>query len=193
MTTVRGRRRSRIPSGLLSTGLAVAALAIACATPEAPSPSPDPPRILMVGVGEQVQSGPPTEELKMLMFRAEQMAEVNGADLGYPWYDEATGEIVLSAVTQKGSDLIHAAGLAAPHRIRVVAHGMAELERIKDEVTTLRSLGVPGAELVYQTVPDWRDNRVMIVISAPSQPLLDALAARYPPDALAIQVDPAGP
>jgi hypothetical protein len=193
MTTRSGRRRWQTPSGLLSTGLAVAAIAVACATPEEPSPSPDPPRILMVAVGERVQSGPPTEQLKMLMFGAQQMAEANGADLGYPWYDEGTGEFVLSAVTQKGSDLIHAAGLAAPHRIRVVAHGMAELERIQDEVTTLRSQGVPGAELIYATVPDWRDNRVMIVISAPSQPLLDALAARYPPDALAIQVDPAGP
>jgi hypothetical protein len=95
-------------------------------------------------------------------------------------------------VTPKGQELIDAAGITAPHRIRSVAHGSAELERIKHDATFLLAQGVPGAELIYSTVPDWRDNRTMIVISAPSQPLLDALIARYPADALAVQVNPTG-
>jgi hypothetical protein len=36
---------------------------------------------------------------------------------------------------------------------------------------------VAGADLIYMTAPDHRDNRTLIVISAMSQPLLEYLAA----------------
>jgi hypothetical protein len=98
----------------------------------------------------------------------------------------------LSAVTPHGRDLIAGAAITAPYRIRSVAHGATELRRIQDDATFLHEQRVPGSELIYATVPDWRDNRAMIVISAPSQPLLDALIARYPADALAVQVKPIG-
>ncbi|MEA2547760.1 MAG: hypothetical protein QOE42_358, partial [Chloroflexota bacterium] len=120
------------------------------------------------------------------------LAENNGDDLGYPWFDGTTGEIVLSVVTPRGRELVDAEGITAQYRIRSVAHGAGMLQHIQDDATILRTQGVPGAELIYQTVPDWRDNRAMIVISGPSQPLLDALTARYPADALAVQVNPAG-
>ena len=59
-------------------------------------------------------------------------------------------------------------------------------------MTFLHSRGVPDSELIYATIPDHRDNRALIVISAMSPSLLGYLAAHYPPDALAVQVDPAG-
>jgi len=40
------------------------------------------------------------------------------------------------------------------------------------------------------TVPDYRDNRALIAMSALSRPLLEYLAEHYPPDALAVQADP---
>ena len=40
------------------------------------------------------------------------------------------------------------------------------------------------------TIPDYRDNRALIVISEMSRPLLDYLAEHYPADAIAVQVDP---
>ena len=177
---------------LAFTACAVAALAAACTASPTPSPSGDPSGILFVEPGENVQAAPPTEELKVLLSEAQVLAENHGDDLGYPWYDAATGTLVLSAVTLNGRTLIDGAGITAPYRIRTVAHGAAELRRIQDDATFLRAQGVPGAELIYSTVPDWRDNRAMIVISATSQPLLDALTARYPPDALAVQVKPIG-
>ena len=164
----------------------------ACTPSPTPSASVGPPGILFVEPGENVQAGPPTEQLKVLVSQAMVLAENNGNDLGYPWFDATTGEIVLSVVTPRGRELIDAAGITAPYRIRSVAHGAGMLQHIQDDATFLRTQGVPGAELIYQTVPDWRDNRAMIVISGPSQPLLDALAARYPADALAVQVNPAG-
>ena len=42
------------------------------------------------------------------------------------------------------------------------------------------------------TIPDYRDNRSIIVISAMSRPLLDYLAAHYPVDALAVEVGACG-
>jgi hypothetical protein len=178
--------------GGLARLAAIAVLAAACAASPAPAASVVRTGILFVEVGEKVQAGPPTEELKVLMSNALMLAEGHGDDLGYPWFDSTTGEIVLSAVTPRGRELIREAAIPAPFRVRSVAHGVAELRRIQDDATTLRGQGVPGAELLYATVPDWRDNRALLVISGSSQPLLDALVARYPADALAIQVDPAG-
>jgi hypothetical protein len=178
--------------GRVAAVCSLALVAAACTASPGPSASVGPPGILLVEPGEKVQAGPSTEELKVVMSNALVLAENNGADLGYPWFDVTTGELVLSAVTPRGRDLIAAAGITARYRVRVVAHGAGVLQRIQDDATFLRTQGVPGAELIYQTVPDWRDNRAMIVISASSQPLLDALTARYPADALAVQVNPAG-
>lgn len=169
-----------------------ALVAAACTASPTPSASVGAPGILFIEPGEKVQVGPPTEKLKVVMSNAQVLAENHGDDLGYPWFDATTGELVLSVVTPRGRDLIDAARITAPFRIRVVAHGAGVLRRIQDDATFLSAQGVPGAELIYSTVPDWRDNRAMIVISAASQPLLDALIARYPPDALAVQVNPAG-
>jgi hypothetical protein len=174
---------------MLLTALSV----VACAgTPASPPVNLDATGILFVSVGEPIQARPPNEAFAVAFSRALELAEANGDDLGYPWIDPSTGQLVLSAVTPRGRQLIEAASIALPHRIRDVLHGAGELRRIQDDVTFLRSRGVPGAELIYATVPDHRDNRALIVISAMSPPLLDALAALYPVDALAVRVNPAG-
>jgi hypothetical protein len=173
--------------------LAIAAfLVVACSDSTPPSASVGPAGILLLQPDERVQIGPPTEQGKQLMSDLLVLAQSHGDDLGYPAYDAATGEIVVSVVTPRGRDLITGAQITSPYRVRSVAHGVALLERIKDDATLLRGQGVPGAELIYETFPDYRDNRATIVISAPSQPLLDALAARYPADAIAVQVTPIG-
>ena len=165
----------------------------ACDSPAAvPSQNFDATGILLVGVGEEVQARPPNEAMGTAFSSALMFAEANGKDVGYPWIDPSTGELVLSAATPRGRDLLSAQQTATPHRIRDVAHGATELREIQDAATFLRSQGVPGADLIYMTGPDQRDNRALIVISAMSRPLLEALVARFPPDALAIQVAPLG-
>jgi hypothetical protein len=98
-------------------------------------------------------------------------------------------------VTAEGRALADdaAATIAYPSRIRDVAHSYAELEQIRDDVTYLRAEGVVDAELIYIVIPDHRDNRTMIVISEMSRPLLEELARRFDPDAIAVQVDPNQP
>ena len=152
----------------------------------------DPNGILLVNVGDEVQTAPPTEAGKIAFSDALAMAEASGEDLGYPWFDQATGELVLSAVNDRGHELIDAAAIAFPHRVRSVAHGAAELEDIRDAATGLSAEGLPGAQLIYATTPDYRDNRTLIVVRAMSQPLLDALSTRFPPDAIAVRVNPEG-
>jgi hypothetical protein len=175
----------------------VAAIAVsitACTGPAvSPSASADAAGILLVSVGEQVQARPPTEAIAVAFSRAMELAEANGDDLGYPWLDPANAELVLSVVTPRGRELVEAAGTTVPHRTRDVAHGATDLRRIQDDVTLLHSRGVPNSELIYATIPDQRDNRTLIVISATSPSLLEYLAANYPADALAVMVDPAGP
>jgi hypothetical protein len=166
--------------------------AVACDGSDAsPSANLDSTGILLVPVGEQVQGGPATEAFKVAHSDALVLAEANGNDLGYPWID-TSGVLVVSAVTQHGRDLIQAARIAVPYRVRDVTHGAGELRKIQDDATFLLTQGVPGAELIYRTVPDYRDNRALIVISSMSRPLLEYLAAHYSIDALAVQVDPSG-
>lgn len=176
----------------------LAILVVACATPvptsdPVPTSVVDATGILLIDVGEEVQTGPVPRRLADPFSDAMQLAESNGDDLGYPWIDPVTMELVLSAVTPRGRDLIESAGLTVPYRIRDVTHGAAELRRIQDDVTFLKSRGVPDAELIYLTLPDFRDNRALIVISEMSPGLLEYLAETYPADAIAVQVDPNQP
>jgi len=187
---------------VIGIALAVAMCALGCApspqgdvsgsTATAPPANVDVTGILLVDVGEQIQPVLPTEPLKVAFSRAIELAQAHGDDLGYPWFDSSSGELVLSVATSDGRALLEGLNIEFPHRVREVPHGAAELARIQDEVTRLRSQGVPGAELIYAAAPDYRDNRVLIVISQMSRPLLDALAERFPVDAIAVRVDPSG-
>ena len=148
--------------------------------------------ILLVAIGEQVQAGPACEMLAEAFSRALQLAMDHPDDFGYPWLDPATNELVFSVVTSEGRSLVDAAGttVTVPYRIRAVAHSYGELQQIQDDVTYLRSEGVVDAELIYEVLPDDRDNRTLIVMSDLSRPLLEELASRFPPGAIAVQVDP---
>jgi len=173
---------------------ALISIATTVATCSGPGPTPlsnlDTTGILLVGVGEQVQSRPPNEAFAQALSDAMQLAEANGVDLGYPFIDPGSGVLVVSAATQRGRELLLAAKIPVPNRIRNVMRGAAELRRIQDDVTFLGSRGAPDAKLIFMTVPDHRDNRALIAISAMSRPLLEYLAGHYQPDALAVQVDP---
>jgi hypothetical protein len=148
--------------------------------------------IIRVAPGENVQVGPASENLLHAFDQAWTFAQSHADDLGYPWVDPNKGELVLSAVTARGRTLLEseAAGFSVPVRVREVTHSFAELQGIQDDVFRLRAEGVPDANLIYQTSPDHRDNRTLIVMSAESQPLLEALAQRYGADAIAVEVDP---
>jgi hypothetical protein len=168
-------------------------LAVPLVACSAPASQLDPTGILLVTAGEQVQARPASEDVAVAFSAALDLADAHGDDVGYPWSDPSNGELLLSAATPRGRELLPAASIPAPHRIRDVVHGAGELRRIQDDATFLRSLGVARAELIYETVPDHRDNRALIVISAMSRPLLNYLAGRYPVDALAVEVSPMGP
>ncbi len=98
----------------------------ACTDAPTPSVSVAPPGILIIQPGEKVQIGPPTEDLKVVMSNLLVMADNHGNDVGYPWFDATTGEIVASVVTPRGRQLIDAALIGAPHRFRQVAHAMGD-------------------------------------------------------------------
>jgi hypothetical protein len=164
---------------------------VACG-PDSPSASTSDaaPSILVVRVGEQVQAIPQGEGQANAFSKAMDLAQANGADLGYPWIDPSSGALVVSAVTDHGRALAQQVGLGIPYVIRNVAYGTAELQQIQDEASQLVGTGVPGADLIYQIMPDHRDNRTLLVIKTSSDPLLQALAARFPEGTLAIEVRP---
>lgn len=116
--------------------------------------------------------------------------EINPDDLGYPWIDPSTGELVVSAASAHGRALLESTSFGVPVRIRDVAHNVSELRKVQDDATRLYAQGVTDAVLIYETGPDFRDNRAWITIARFSRPLLDELARRFPPDALVVVVDP---
>jgi len=151
----------------------------------------DPTGILIVGPDYQLQSGSKDEAVSTAFSQALQLAEQgNPTDLGYPWIDPSTGGLVVSAATAHGRALLESTTFGVPIRIRDVAHSCAELRKIQDDATFLNGQGVPDAVLIYETGPDFRDNRTWITIARFSRPLLDQLARRFPPDAVIVVVDP---
>ena len=178
--------------------LAWIALAVAACGAPTPTAEPqatasfDPTGILLVGLDEAIQGGPLPRRLANQFSDALELANDNGDDLGYPWVDPETAELVLSVVTPRGRQLAAAAGFTVPHRIREVTHGVATLARLQDDVGMLRPSGVPGTEHIYAAMPDYRDNRALILVDELEPELLVYLAEHYPADALAIQVDPEG-
>ena len=186
-----GRRRGPLA---LALALGLTLLVGGCDSPQIvpPSQNLDSTGILFVASDEQVQARPPDEAHAQAFSDAWLLAEQLGDDLGYPWIDPATGQLILSAATAQGRDRLEDLAIGVPFGIREVRHGAKELRAIQDAATRLRAEGVPGAELIYGTSPDHRDNRTLIFISEVSRPLLDALAQRFPPTAIAITIEPMG-
>jgi hypothetical protein len=151
----------------------------------------DPTGILIVGRDYQLQSGSTDEAVKTAFGKAMQLAiDISPSDLGYPWIDPSTGGVVVSAATAHGRALLEGTSFGVPVRIRDVAHSVTELRKILDGATRLNAQGVTDAILIYETGPDYRDNRAWITIARFSRPLLDELARRFPPDALIVVIDP---
>ena len=176
---------------LISVSMWVAACGGPNATPP-PSTVSASPGILLVGAREQVQARPPNGNVAAAFDVAMQLARANGNDLGYPWIDPTSGALVVSLVTPHGRELVEQAGISVPYTTRRVAHGAAELLKIQDDATRLVDEGMPGAELIVETLPDQRDNRTLLRITSSSPELLQALATRFPAEALAVEVK-AGP
>lgn len=135
------------------------------------------------------------------------IAENNPDDYGYPWPDNASGQLVVSVVNDRaaggvrqwqqqgltvthGLKAAHAAQPTVPLRVRVVKYSYAQLERIKDDAASLVDAGVPDATSIWRTGPDWENNRVIITVDRQSGALLGALAQRFDPETIAVRVDP---
>ena len=177
----------RRPSVLL---ISVSIWIAACGGTTGPAPSSTSsahPGILVVGAGEQVQARPPDGNIAAAFDIAMQLARANGNDLGYPWVDPTSGALVVSVVTEHGRELVEQAGISVPYSVRQVSHGVAELSKIQDDATGLTGEGMPGADLIFETLPDHRDNRTLLRIRSDSPELLQALATRFPADTLAVQ------
>src|SRR2546423_14353111 len=132
-------------------------------------------------------------------------------DFARPWVDLTTGELVVSAATANGAEIARRwvqSGLHIPSpkpggpftidlprpevsvRIRLVQHSIRGLDRVMDGVTDLLRAGVPGAERIYSAGQDPEHDRMIIVTDRLNDQLLEAIAARFGVDVIAVRVDP---
>ena len=137
--------------------------------------------------------------------------EVYPDDFGRPWMDRTTDEVVVSAATANGAEIARRwvqSGLrvASPKpggpftidlprpevavRIRSVQHSIRGLDRVMDGVIDLVRAGVPGAERIYSAGQDPEHDRVIIVTDRLNDQLLEAIAARFGVELIAVRVDP---
>ena len=104
---------------------------------------------------EEVQPRPPTEELAQAFDQAQRFSD--GEHVGYAWMIRPP-----MSSSSRPSQITAASG----------SKPRAELGRIQNEVSDLRlEGGVPGAELIYKTRPDHRDNRVVVSIKEMNEAL----------------------
>ncbi len=137
--------------------------------------------------------------------------EVEPDLFGYPWADRKAGELVVSVADPRGVEIVQRwvrSGLPVPSpkpggqftidlpqpevavRIVSVLHSIHEIQRIMDGVTDLARAGVPGADRIYSSGPDYEHDRVIVVTDRLNDALLEAIAARFGVDVIAVRVDP---
>ncbi len=138
-----------------------------------------------------VEAKPTSEDQAQALSDALEFAQGHPDDIGYPWIGPASGDLVLSAASATGVDLLagSAADVKQPTSVRNVAFSFGKLEAIKDEAIRLQATGVPDADLIYMTGPDPKSNRITIVVSAPSERLFEALANRFGTQAIESRID----
>ncbi|WP_238006829.1 S1 family peptidase [Dactylosporangium sp. AC04546] len=137
---------------------------------------------------------PMPEDLAQAHHDAVRYAEENAATVGYPWIDRKNHKLVLSAAGAQGLAKLQAfqpraALTAGVTSIRSVSASWKRLEGIKDEAISLGK-AVPDASAIVMTEPDEEHNRVVITVDRMSDPLLNALAARYGTTDVAIRYSP---
>jgi hypothetical protein len=142
-----------------------------------------------------------TEAWTALLHLAE-----GGNDLGYPWIDVTRHQVVAGVTNAAGYSAIDRwkSGGAAARNPRIgalprpsvivatrdVSVGFDTLEGVKNDATRLVQAGVPDADAIYQTEPDWEHDRVVLTISRPSPALMNALAVRYGTEMIAVRLEP---
>lgn len=193
--------------------LCLAGLITVAAAPISPGERHSSGLQILGGVASTAAASPLTESLARAWSDALLLADANPEQVGYPWADSANGVLVFPAVNVAGEAVIrqwiqagaqvtrlkagqaHAVRLLRPQvpvRAPSVSRSYGQLERIKDDATHLVRAGLPDADAIFQTEPDYEHNRVIVTVDRRSDALLAALANRYGTDALAVRIGSAG-
>jgi hypothetical protein len=142
---------------------------------------------------EAIQVRPADEDQAAAFNTALELAYAHRDDLGYPWLDAASGVLELSFATGLGEtvaaaavDRLSAGGRTV--RLRPAPASVAELDALADAVTRLNADGVPGADRIWKTEADQKNNRIIITVSEAPDELLDALAARFGTERIAVRI-----
>ena len=137
--------------------------------------------------------------------------EVDPEIFGYPWADRAAGELVVPIADARGVAIVQQwqrTGLSLPSpkpggpftielprpevpvRTVPVRHSIRGIQRIMDGITELTRAGISGADRIYSAGPDPEHDRVIIETDRLNDVLLEAIAARFGVEDIAVRIDP---
>ncbi|HWP64130.1 MAG TPA: hypothetical protein VNO86_11735 [Candidatus Binatia bacterium] len=147
-------------------------------------------------VGPDAIQARPADEAQATAFNAAlELAYAHRNDLGYPWLDPESGLLELSFASALGEtvaasavDQLSADGLTV--RLRPAPTSIGELDALADKITRLNVAEVPGADGIWMTEPDQKNNRIVVTVSEAPEELLDALAARFDTERIAVRIKP---
>ncbi len=147
---------------------------------------------------EAIQARPADEDQAGAFNAALELAYAHRDALGYPWLESESGLLELSFATGLGEaiaasavDRLSTGGRRV--RLRPAQASIAELDALADAITRLNATGVPGADRIWMTEPDQKNNRVVITVSEPNDELFSVLGSQYDPSLIAIRIRPREP
>jgi hypothetical protein len=146
-----------------------------------------PSGIALVGPAN-LHPAPPSQAAAEAFSAAQQLAVENPDSFGYPWLDSKAGSVRVWVTDAIGSSKARRLTGVTPTAVRTVDRSFAQLERIKEDVTTLQDLKLPDADAIFMAEPDGEHNRVTITVDRLSDPLMAALAKRYGTEAIGVRV-----
>ncbi len=139
-----------------------------------------------------LQAAPQSPAQLSALIKAEQLELDHPGAFGYPWIT-ANGSVEIRAVRDDAATLAEGAPWAAEdasHSVVSAEASIADLTKVADDVTQMRSEAVPDSELIFQTMPDHEHNRIVIGVTRLTSSLAKTLVARYGTRDIAVRVDP---
>lgn len=137
---------------------------------------------------------PQTDQQAAALQEAYELAIANATTMGYPWIDATAGSVVIPTTSPTSAETAIAASdgaiAKAAHSIKPATATISRLERLADEVISLRAKAVPNADTINEIHRDKVRGRLVVGVRSLQDDLMKYLAERFGTTDIAVHVNP---